>query len=145
MKTINQNILTIGQGTICQQVNCFQTMGTGIALAIRNKYPIVYQEYKNKTLFPRYKNLGRAQVIKVAEGLYCACLYGQYDYGRDYRRTEYGSIYMALKNLKAKLSEDQYPVYFPWKMSSNNAGADFNIISEMIDELFPEAFVCKIN
>jgi len=144
MQIINKDILTVEKGTICHQVNCMGVMGTGIALSIKQTWPIVFQEYKNKMLWPRYKNLGRAQVIQVGPELYCTNLFGQFDYGRDYRRTEYGSIYMALRNLKAKLSEDQYPVYFPYKISCNNAGANWDLVQEMLDELFPECYICKL-
>lgn len=151
MNILNKDILTIDRGIICHQVNCQGVMGTGIALSIKQKWPKVFEEYRNKLLMPRYKNLGRAQIIAVNDHLYCCNLYGQFDYGRDYRRTEYGSIYRALKTLKNSIDTMEnngivdLPVYFPYKMSCNNAGGDWNLVMEMLDELFPNCNICKIN
>lgn len=40
------NLLDIKSGIICHQVNCIGVMGAGLALKIRNKWPIVYKKYK---------------------------------------------------------------------------------------------------
>lgn len=152
MTIINQDILTVEKGIICHQVNCQGVMGTGIALSIKQKWPKVFEEYRNKLLMPRYKNLGKAQILNVGDDLYIANLFGQFDFGRDYRRTEYGSIYAALKELRAwsvirarMEGKQNWPIYFPWKMSCNNAGGNWNLVMEMLDELFPDCYICKID
>lgn len=154
MKIIEQDILSVKSGIICHQVNCQGVMGTGIALSIKQKWLEVYKQYRDKLLMPRYKNLGRAQIISIGQNLYCCNLFGQFDFGRDYRRTEYGSIYTALKTLQSYLKKSEkfqeyeanyLPLYFPYKMSCNNAGGDWNLIMEMLDELFPDCNICKIN
>lgn len=151
MKLISQDIFNVKTGIICHQVNCMGVFGSGIALDIKKKWPMVFEEYRNKMLMPRYKNLGRAQVVNVGEDLYVANLFGQFDYGRDFRRTEYGSIYTALKNLKKQIDLKQIEdhkdrqVFFPYKMSCQNAGGDWNLLMEMLDELFPDCYICKID
>ena len=47
MKIIYGDILNITEGIIRQQVNCMGVMGSGLAKQIRNKYPRVYQKYKD--------------------------------------------------------------------------------------------------
>ena len=42
----HSNLLNIRSGVICHQVNCIGAMGAGLALQIRNKWPIVYEKYK---------------------------------------------------------------------------------------------------
>lgn len=151
MKIVSQNILDIKSGIATQCVNAMGVFGSGLALQIKNKWPQVYQKYKNDLLMPRYKNLGRAQIIHIENDLFCCNLYSQLDYGTDYRRTEYGSLYLALKNLKKqkdlKEIEDhkEREIYFPWQLASGRGGADWNLVMEMLDELFPNCNICKIN
>lgn len=144
MKVISEDILKMKNGIICHSVNSLGVWGSGLALQLKNKWPHAYQEYKDKLLMPRYKNLGRAQIVKVSDSLYCCNLYSQLDYGTDYRRTEYGSLYTSLKNLKEQI-DDEDLVYFPWQLASGRGGADWNLVMEMIDELFPVCCICKID
>jgi len=41
------DILKVKSGFIVHQVNCQKVMGGGLALAIRKKWPIVYERYKD--------------------------------------------------------------------------------------------------
>jgi hypothetical protein len=41
----NGSILSGGDNVVAHQVNCVGVMGSGVALAIRDKYPRVYTEY----------------------------------------------------------------------------------------------------
>lgn len=41
------NLPTNKEVYICQQVNCRGVMGAGLALKIRRKWPVVYQQYVN--------------------------------------------------------------------------------------------------
>ena len=40
------DIFDSGADIICHQVNCQGVMGSGLAKQIRERYPIVYEEYK---------------------------------------------------------------------------------------------------
>ena len=46
MDFIQKDITTERHGLIIHGVNCQGVMGSGVALAIRNKWPVVYDEYK---------------------------------------------------------------------------------------------------
>ena len=39
------DLLKIDNGIICHQVNAMGKMGAGIALSIRKKWPVVYNDY----------------------------------------------------------------------------------------------------
>ena len=64
---------------ICHQVNCRAAMGAGLARQIRDKWPVVFDEYV-KVCNP--KKLGDFQVVQVAPQLYVANLFGQLSFGR---------------------------------------------------------------
>lgn len=44
----NGNILDSGAAVICHQVNCQGKMNSGVAKAIREKWPEVYTRYRTK-------------------------------------------------------------------------------------------------
>ncbi len=54
METIVGDILTPNNTDrvviVCHQVNCKGVMGAGLALQIKNKFPMVYKNYKDKCL-----------------------------------------------------------------------------------------------
>lgn len=78
---------------ICHQVNCRAAMGAGLARQIRDKWPVVFDEYV-KVCSP--KKLGDFQVVQVAPQLYVANLFGQLSFGRDKRQTNYAALGTAL-------------------------------------------------
>lgn len=75
------NILDVESGIICHQVNCRGKMGTGIALAIRKKWPEVYARYM-KDFHAGKLRLGHFSITNVSYGLFVANLAAQFDYGR---------------------------------------------------------------
>lgn len=136
MKIIDKDILTISEGIICHQVNCKKVMGAGLALRIRNKFPIVYEEYK------KYNGkLGDVQVIVITKNLSVANLYGQDRYGRDRCYTDYD----ALKECFKKLSAWDQQIYIPNGMGCRLGGGDWNIVCAIVEEMIPTAIICNYN
>ena len=78
---------------ICHQVNCCGVMGAGLAKQIRDKWPVVFDEYKKICGTDR---LGDSQTVQVAPQLYVANLFGQLNYGRDKRQTNYAALAAAI-------------------------------------------------
>ena len=103
MQIINKDILTVDRGVILQGCNALGRQASGLALAIKTKWPIVETEYHKHITKPYYRNLGTINLVSVGKELYVANLISQYDWGRDYRRTEYGAAYASLKELRRML------------------------------------------
>ena len=127
------NALDNGEvNSIVHCVNMQKTMSSGIALAIKNRYPEVYKEYASKK-----GHLGFADGVYL-DGSDCSKivwnLYGQEFYGRDTRKGNYGAIAEGLSTI-ANNSERQV-VGFPYRMCSDRAGCDWEIILEMIEYYF---------
>lgn len=77
---INEDITTVTEGVIIHGVNCQGVMGAGAALAIRNKWPIVYDIYRRG---PKGKDmLGVTHFIGITEKLYVGNCYTQFSFGR---------------------------------------------------------------
>lgn len=136
---INGNLLDEETDCICHQVNCQGKMGSGVAKAIRESYPIVYdvyREYCNKHT-DTSKMLGTLQIVQISFGgkkpTYCLNLYAQDRYGYD------GNQYTSLEAFKTCLCKVNknfkgMTVAFPWMIGCVRGGADWNVVLPMILE-----------
>ena len=83
MEYINGDITNETSGLIIHGCNAQGRMGSGVALAIKKKWPIVYTMYKKA---PTGRNqLGKAQFIRIDDDLAIANLWTQEYFGNDGR------------------------------------------------------------
>ena len=136
------NILDIKQGIICQQVNCAGAMGAGLALQIKNKYPVVYEHYSDLYKRDRLK-LGEVLITMVETGLCIASLCGQKNYGRRGLYTDYNALQLCFTKLKA-YNKSLLPIYIPLGIGCGLAGGDWNKVKEIIEATLPEAIIIKL-
>lgn len=150
IKEVKGDLLQATENIIGHQVNCQGVMGAGLALKIRSKHPIVFERYKQ--LVNKYNNnkeilLGNTQIIKINENKYVANLFGQFNYGRNQRHTNYNSLYQALETLKKKAKKHNLTVALPYGLGCGLAGGDWNIVWVLINKAFEdyEVTIYKIN
>lgn len=133
------DLLTAKTDIIAHQVNCIGAFNSGVAACIRNKFISVFFEYKT-LCYSKSPNdlLGTIQVCKVNDTQEVVNLFGQRSFGYENKRyTSYDGIYDALIKLKEYMvSNNKTSVAFPFKMSSDRGGADWNVIEAMIDSVF---------
>lgn len=149
MKIIKQDILKIKEGVICHQVNCLGVAG-GLAGAVFKKYPTAGKLYKNyvKSQFKPWSLLGDTQLVRVSDDLLVANMFAQYDVGTDCRKTEYGSFRSCIDTIACNLKYPYPKIYFPYLIGCGLGGGSWDIISEMIEELFWDSFdvyVCRMD
>jgi O-acetyl-ADP-ribose deacetylase (regulator of RNase III) len=144
LKIICKDILTVDQGIICHQVNCKGVMGSGIALAIKNKWPDVYNQYRRKFLEGGW-NVGEIQIVEVGPNLNVCNIAGQNNYGRGLQ-TNYEAIKTAFFTLSLinKQKETPLPIYIPFLMGCGLAGGNWETYSKIIEEYIPDAIVCML-
>jgi O-acetyl-ADP-ribose deacetylase (regulator of RNase III) len=89
---IKSDITTVTNGIIAHGVNCQGKFGAGVALAIRNKWPAVYNSYilNSRPIMRSAENiaqlLGSCHMIRVSPTLWVANCYTQLNYGNDGKR-----------------------------------------------------------
>lgn len=116
--------------------NCFNTMGSGVALAIRSAYPESY-EADQKTKSGLRNKLGKFTVAECSDGMLIYNLYGQYNYGSLGRMVNYEAIYEAIENAILDLkSRGKCSIAIPYRMCCNQAGGDWGIIYAMLEKFF---------
>ena len=132
------SLFGIDDGIICQQVNCQKVMGAGLAKAIMDKFPVVYEKYTGSFIGKRSEEMfGKVGIVRVTEKLAIANIYSQFSYGNSNKT---GQIYTdedKLINGISKLSEN-YPdknIYIPVKIGCGLAGGNWESVKRRIQAL----------
>lgn len=133
------NLLDVTSGYLAHGVNCQGVMGSGIALQIREKYPIVYTKYHNlcKIASPD-ELLGASQMVIINENLTIFNVFSQLKYGKDKKR--YASL-KAIRsgftyiNLWMNINNQQRPILNIPKIGAGLGGLDWNDVERVINEV----------
>lgn len=140
------DLLDAQTDVIAHQVNCQGVMGSGVAKQIKEKWPEVFESYKqsceDSRIYPYtiYQLMGRCDSGPDPNGQkpYIANLHAQLNYGVDGKRyTDYEALYQSLEHLRQIMAEYKFvSVAFPYKMSSDRGGADWDVVLAMIKSVF---------
>ncbi len=155
--TIKKDITTATRGIIAHGVNCQGVMGSGVAGAIRRKWPTVFTEYKAywDTLASPIEALGMVQVVEVDEKLFVANCFSQLDFGNDGKRyASLAALTEALEGVFDYAHVYKLPIYLP-KIGCGLGGLDWETeVEPLIMELHEdyshlpewecEVFICEI-
>lgn len=135
----NSNLLDVKSGIICHQVNCVGAMGAGIALQIRNKWPVVFKCYNDECkLFSDKPSelLGRVQDTLVSDNLVIANCFGQVYPGRNGLMTDYNAWDKILDKLNDLTNFFLLDIHFPYMIGCGLAGGDWNVVLGKIQHKF---------
>ena len=139
----NGNILDSGADIICHQVNCQGKMNSGVAKAIREKWPEVYTRYRTKYEC-EVDLLGQIQPVIINANKAVINMFAQYNYGYDGRRyTSYDAFWNCLWNIKFSVPKGS-SIGFPFKVGCGLGGANWNVIKMMICEVLGEDYKISI-
>lgn len=141
-KIIEGNLLDADTEFICHQVNCQGKMASGVAKAIRSKYPEVYRYYRfmyEEFISKNQSLLGQAQYVPIYEQnnvkkpYYCINMFAQDKFGYDGK--QYTSI-EAFRNCLRQINmwAKDKDVAFPWKIACVRGGANWDEVLPMILE-----------
>lgn len=135
--------------SIGHQANCFCTMNSGVAKAIRRAFPQAYEadlHWGDKGDKGKLGDCSAAEYERQDESVGIIYnLYGQYNYGYDAKGyTNYEALRGALLNMRIDLEtavshsgEDWKKVGFP-KIGAGLGGGDWDTIEDIIDQVFKD-------
>ena len=131
------NLLDATSGVIIHGCNAKGVMGSGVAKAIREKYPGAYESYKNFEQ-ERGLRLGGINIVRVTNTLLIANAITQENYGRDPKivYVSYGAIHLAFEKLH-KLYGASTIFHIP-KIGAGLGNGDWNTISFLIELACPK-------
>ena len=133
------DVLSVQEGLIVHQVNCHGKMNSGVAKAIRAKWPIVFSEYVKHCQAGVTPDdlLGTVQVIQVGPALSVANVFSQLSYGYDGQRyTSYDALDTALKKLQQWMfahNFTSFDVHHPL-IGAGLGGGSWAVISAIIQD-----------
>jgi O-acetyl-ADP-ribose deacetylase (regulator of RNase III) len=138
---VNGNLLDAKEDIIGHQCNAQAVMGSGVAKQLRERYPEIYDEYKE--LFASssaHELMGYCQIINCNDGKRVANIIGQLNYGRTkYLYTDYASLEQGLRYLKAYAKFHGYSVALPYKIGCGLANGDWDgVVFPMLEEVFSD-------
>jgi O-acetyl-ADP-ribose deacetylase (regulator of RNase III) len=137
MKTTQGDLILLAQkghfDVIVHGCNCFNTMGAGIAKAIRDNFPAAFIADQQTARGDKSK-LGTITIAEtdIAEGrLTIVNGYTQYAYGRKGQKVDYEALRQVFKRVKEVFSGQRigYPA-----IGAGLAGGDWQTIARIIDE-----------
>lgn len=146
MHIIERNILDIKDGIICHQVNCMGVAKSGLALQVRNMYPLwgdAYEKYINQTLYHLSLPLLGTNFYYWPFDSMRLCIvsmFAQMFYGKDRCYTEYGAFDSCCHRLS--LSAPLSNIYFPYKIGCGLGGGNWDIVSRILTKYFPDKTIC---
>ncbi len=134
------DLLDVTEGVIVHGCNMKGVMGSGVALAIRNKYPECYRRYKSQLEAPIFDlqlgdiiwwNDGRSNLF-IANGL------TQESFGRDpdVRYANYTAIANVFRMITITNQVFESDIHFP-KIGAGLGNCDWNIIEQIINDSDP--------
>lgn len=136
IEIVKGNLLDAKADAICQQVNCQNKMGAGLAKAIYTRWPIVKTEYHIfcEQFKDPYSLLGKLCVVKARPGqpFDIVNVFGQLNYGRDnVCYTDYDALRNAFNLLQLKYIGRT--IAFPYNFGCGLAGGNWNVVYNLID------------
>lgn len=143
---LNKNIITIQEGVIAHGVNCTGAMNSGVAKAIREKWPEVYRFYRSCPTGKRV--LGMAFEVQVAPSLYVINCYTQVFYGHNGRFANLKAVEHSVQQAYNYADYHHLPLYMP-KIGCGRGGLSWEqevepVINEL-DESYSrvDTYICE--
>lgn len=148
----NKSLLDSEKQILIHQVNCQAVMGSGIAKAIRDKWPVVYEEYVKfcRNHNTRQECLGQIHIVKISNKQAVCNLFGQFGFSRTHRDTDYDAVVDAFEHLKVFCVEKGVKsIALPVNMGCGLGGGNWNIYKTIVLEAFKDTEVeiefCEYN
>jgi O-acetyl-ADP-ribose deacetylase (regulator of RNase III) len=144
--TIQKNILDTIRGVIVHQCNNRGVMGAGLAKQIRDRYPGAYDAYVSFCQ-KHGNNAPLGNIVSWGDknrDLWILNLIAQNGYGRDRQYTDYLALRTCLTSANYFSKKAGLDLYIPYKIGCGLAGGDWKIVEEIINDVTPDAIICRL-
>ena len=133
------NLLDVKRGVIIHGCNSHGVMGSGVALAVKNKYPGAYESYRDYIDVSKDDQdlLGSVIVYEVNDNLSVANMITQKDFGTHKRQVNYGAIARGFDDLEEFYANMPGLVFHFPKIGAGLGGGDWEVIAEIIEQMCP--------
>lgn len=157
IKEIKANLLDFPDkiNVLAHECSCQNRFGSGIAAQIKQRYPEAYKAdtefYNSCDPENRFKEMmGNISHTRTKDNNVIFNLYAQFNFGREKRQLNYEAFYIGLEKIRDLILQDKknkYIIGFPYKIGSDRAGGDWNVVLAMIHSVFDnsliDVIICK--
>lgn len=128
------NLLNVKDGWVAHCANSHGVMGSGVALGIKNIYPLAFHHYR-KEYETSGLTLGTNNIFPVDDKLVIVNMIGQRDFGSGGRFVSYDAIQECFESLNKVIDISSFPkeIHIP-KLGALRAGGNWEIIREIIEQ-----------
>ena len=148
---ITKDLTTVTHGIVAHGCNCKGKMGAGVAKAIREKWPVAYEEYLDLLRHLYYNDISPLGVVgfvpvhrDFVSEIVVANMLTQLNYGREHiRYADPKAIKKATTLVVKRAVRDGLPVYMS-KVGCNLGGLDWDTDVRPIIETIDAAHKCEI-
>lgn len=138
----NGNIFDCDEDIIAHQVNCLGIMGGGVALQIKQHYPEVFEEYYNYCKqHEKEKQSLLGNILICGNDKLIANCFGQLNISKRTPQTNYEMLEKSLTTLRMYAYNNKLSIAMPYKIGCGLAGGDWNIVYNILKELFEKSCV----
>jgi O-acetyl-ADP-ribose deacetylase (regulator of RNase III) len=121
--------------TLAHGVNCKGSMGAGIAVGFRERYPDMYEEYRRRCkAVPRELNPGDCFLWKAADRPWVFNLATQEDYWRS--RATYAAIEQALAAMRAQAAAEGVRSIAIPRIGTGYGGLSWKKLRPIVERVF---------
>lgn len=144
---VKGNLLEAESGVIAHGCNAQGVMGSGVAKAVREKYPLAYEKYKLRCDLVEHKQLllGRVIWYEVNNQLHIANAITQLNFGSDGKQyVDYEAIQKSFTTINSCMFNDD-TLHIPM-IGAGLGGGDWEFISTIIETTVtnPKEIVCWV-
>lgn len=136
MEVIKGDLFSITEGIIVHGVNCQGVMGSGVALTVKERYAVAFEEYleflkhNGQTASQQTLLLGKVQYSHVSPTLVIANAFTQQYYGKRGKYARYDAVDDAMANVASTVSEGAQ-IAMP-QIGCGRGGLDWSVVKEII-------------
>lgn len=120
------DLVKVEKGVILHQVNCLGVMGSGVALAVRKTFPIVYKEYMSYVKNKGFKAFGDTQIIEINPTLYVVNSYTQKEIGYGKKLTNESMLIDNIDKCNQFALEKGLQLFIPLKIGCVRGGGNWD-------------------
>ena len=148
IKVIDGNITQTTAPYICHQVNCQGRMNSGVAKAIRERFPDAYHDYITTCRNPDRGHvtglLGTLRITAIPGGPKICHMFAQDRYGYDGQRyTNYDAFFSCLNTL-AEIILRGSTIAMPYGIGCGLGGGDWDVIYPMIESVLGQDYTVEL-
>jgi O-acetyl-ADP-ribose deacetylase (regulator of RNase III) len=140
---MNGDLLDVTSGIIVHGCNAQGVMGSGVAKAIKQKYPGAFRTYQDAhQSTPGGLKIGEV-IWHVQDSIKIANAITQEFYGTEKRHVNYAAVVKCFTEVIGYANTMKLDIYFP-KIGAGLGGGDWSLIEQLINDCDPRDKVKKI-